>query len=102
MIVLKTIRSLYTFYQSHFFVGVCISLSCLWMYSELGDHTIPILCWYKAITEAIFVYAVNKRKHKEFFYYQNLGLSKTFLWSITLSIDFLLFAFFMSLGNQAA
>lgn len=96
----KVVRCMFTFYSSHFFVGLCITLSCVWLYSILGNNSIPILCWYKAITVAIFFYSVNKYKSKEFFYYQNLGISKQILWSVTLSIDAILFIALMVFTNN--
>lgn len=96
----RLIRCLYTFYQSHFFVGLFISLSCMWMYHALGNHAIPFLCWFKGITQGIFVYAVNQRKRKEFFYYHNLGVSKTLLWGTTISIDLFLFVMLMFLAHK--
>ena len=95
--MLKTIRSLYTFYLNHFFVGLLISLSAMYLYSLFGNPALPIICWYKAITMAIFFYAVSKRKKNEFVYYQNLGIGKKLLWGVTLGIDFLLFLLLMIL-----
>ncbi|MEE1945557.1 hypothetical protein VRU48_10605 [Pedobacter sp. KR3-3] len=95
--MLKTIRSLYTFYLSHFFAGLFISLSCMYLYHLFGNLAIPAICWYKAFTVGIFFYAVNTRKRREFVYYQNLGISKKLLWGVTLGIDFLLFVVLMAL-----
>ncbi|WP_199139748.1 hypothetical protein [Pedobacter sp. ASV12] len=95
----KTIRSLYTFYLSHFFAGLLISLSCMYLYHALGNRAIPAICWYKVLTMAIFFYAVNIRKRKEFVYYQNLGISKKLLWSVTLGFDFLWFVALMTLAK---
>lgn len=49
------------------------------------------MIWFKVITMAIIVYYINTYKRKEFYYYQNLGLSKKLLWTYTLGLDFLLF-----------
>lgn len=93
--MLKTIRSLYTFYLNHFFAGLLISISCMYLYRLFGNLAIPAICWYKASTIGIFFYAVNVRKRKEFVYYQNLGISKKLLWGVTLGIDFLIFIILM-------
>lgn len=92
----KIIRSLYTFYLNHFFVGLLISLSSMYLYHLFGPKAIPLICWYKLSTVGIFFYAVNARKKREFIYYQNLGISKKLLWGVTLGIDFLLFVILMS------
>lgn len=97
--MLKTIRSLYTFYLNHFFAGLLISLSAMYLYRLFGSHAIPIIFWYKAITMGIFFYAVNARKKKEFVYYQNLGIGKKLLWGVTLGIDFLLFLLLMTIAG---
>ena len=38
-------------------------------------------------------YFINSYKNKEYYYYQNLGVSKSFLWAVTLTFDFALFIF---------
>jgi len=89
----KIIRSLYTFYLNHFLIGFILSFCCAYIYNVYGCNykTLPFLFWFKVITMSIIWYAVKTNKRKEFFYYQNLGISKTLLWTVTLGIDFILF-----------
>ncbi|KQC00290.1 hypothetical protein [Pedobacter sp. Hv1] len=89
----KIIRSLCTFYHNFFLVGFILSFCCGYAYQFYGCNykTLPFLFWFKVITMAIIWYAVTTNKRKEFFYYQNLGISKTLLWMVTLGIDFILF-----------
>ncbi len=53
--------------------------------------------WFKVITLGILYYFINHYKHKELYYYQNLGLSKKFLWISTMAIDMLLFIMLITL-----
>ncbi len=56
-----------------------------------GLETFFVIFWFKVITLALVLYFVNTFNNKDFFYYQNLGLSKVRLWTITFSLDFILF-----------
>ncbi len=47
--------------------------------------------WFRAVVMAIIFYFINDYKQKEFYYYQNLGVSKSFLWTAAFSLDTLLF-----------
>ena len=98
--MLKLIRSLYTFYLSHFFIGACITLSCVWLYRSLGNEALALIIWFKIITICIFCYTVNSRKKHQFFYYQNLGISKGLLLGVTFTIDWLIFIASMVITNQ--
>jgi len=42
-------------------------------------------------------YFINSYKNKEYYYYQNLGLSKALLWIAILTFDFALFIFLIVL-----
>ena len=68
--------------------GCCISI--FWKY---GFSTFFALFWLKASTLALTYYYINSYKYKEYYYYQNLGISKTLLWAVTLIFDFTLFIF---------
>ena len=54
------------------------------------------LFWLKIVTLGLTYYFINNYKSKEYYYYQNLGLSKVFLWAVTLSFDFSLFIFLIT------
>ncbi len=54
-----------------------------------------VLFWFKAATYLLTFYQVSQAKRNEFYYYQALGVSKTTLWIISLSIDFLIFVISM-------
>lgn len=47
--------------------------------------------WFKVITMSLIYLFVNARKRNEYYYYQNLGVSKTLLWTSSLILDFSLF-----------
>ena len=42
---------------------------------------------------ATIFWFINSYKSKEYYYYWNLGISKTILWTTTLLFDFALFIF---------
>jgi hypothetical protein len=87
------IRSLFTFYQSFLAVTTVINLVCLFVIWETNFKLFTTILWFKAIAMATIIFFINEYKRREFYYYQNMGISKSFLWRGTLSVDFLLFLF---------
>lgn len=57
----------------------------------MGLNFFGLLFWFKIATLGLIFYFINNYKNKEYYYYQNLGISKMFLWAIILIFDFLLF-----------
>ena len=91
---MKKLRLILTFYQSFAFLSNLLSAVCLYLiYSNGKDgiYLLQFLFWFKLLTLLIIYYGVNAYKKNEFYYYQNLGLSKKQLWIPVLVIDFLLF-----------
>ena len=70
-----------------------ITTACLALFWEYGFGIFSALFWFKISTLALTFYFINNYKNKEYYYYQNLGVSKILLWSTTLSFDFALFIF---------
>lgn len=52
---------------------------------------LPATFWFRAVVMAIIFYFINDYKRKEFYYYQNLGVSRRFLWITTYFLDTVLF-----------
>ena len=96
-IVLKRFRLLLTFYKSYALVNCIVSLAgayTLYKASEFSTtpaKLLPAVIWMKIITTGMVVYYINTYQRKQFYYFQNLGLSKIFLWGCSLAFDFLLF-----------
>jgi hypothetical protein len=67
---------------------------CL-LFLEFGTGILLPLHWLKLSATAIIFFYIRTYKNKEFYYYQNLGLSKTFLWSLTISLDLALYVLFL-------
>ena len=91
MIRIKTLRILWTFYNSFIVTTLVLTGSCIYMFSVLGPGALMLITWFKIITSGIIVYYINNYKNKEFYYYQNLGLSKKQLWGSTMTVDFLIY-----------
>lgn len=87
----KKITIIWMFYRSFILFSLIITASCLrafWLFQFKVFFTI---FWFKIITLAITYYFVDVYKRKEYYYYHNLGISKTKLWTVTLGFDFVLF-----------
>lgn len=91
MIRIKTLRILWTFYNSYIVSTVVLSAICVYMFTKLGPGALTLITWFKIFTSGIIIYYINNYKNKEFYYYQSLGLSKKQLWGSTMTIDFLLY-----------
>jgi hypothetical protein len=87
----KAVRLLFTFYQSHFFAALMVTFCCLYIYSMYGMEVFAVLFWFKVLTLALIYFFIKKYKNKEFYYYQNLGVSKLALWVTSLCFDLILF-----------
>jgi type III secretory pathway component EscU len=72
-------------------VSWAITLFCLAMIYMQGINIITPLFWFKLVTLGIIVLYINSYKYNEFYYYQNLGISKRVLWISTLLFDIILF-----------
>lgn len=100
MINTRTLRILWTFYNSFFVSTLVLTASCAYMCMVLGPGALTLITWFKIITSGIIIYYINNYKNKEFYYYQNLGLSKKILWSSTMTVDFLIYIFAVYLSFQ--
>ena len=87
----KKLRLLATFYRSYCFAALVFSSISVYIVAIKGFSTFNSMFWFKIITTAITVFSVSANRSNEFFYYQNLGLSKSTLWTITLIFDFILY-----------
>jgi hypothetical protein len=91
----RTIRLLVTFYRSFFLLNTLITLVCLFLFREYGFSIFFILFWLKLASLALVFFYIRSYKHKEFYYYQNLGLSRRLLWTTTFLFDFALYLFLL-------
>lgn len=93
MRLFKAIAIIWTFYRSFILVSTLITTCCLYLFWENGLGIFAALFWVKMVTLAITFYFINAYKKKEYYYYQNLGISKVLLWTTTLIFDVALFIF---------
>jgi len=96
----RTIRLLLTFYRGFFIPGFLITLTCSVLFREYGWSIFSTLLWLKLGSMALVFFFIRTYKNREFIYYQNLGLSRAFLWTTTLLFDFFLFLLLLSLVHQ--
>jgi hypothetical protein len=87
------IRSLLSFYQSFLFVSLIIDLVCIFVIWKTNFNLFMAMLWFKIVAMAIVIFYISEYRHRDFYYYQNIGISKRFLWLGTLSMDFLSFFF---------
>jgi hypothetical protein len=96
----RTIRLLLTFYRGFFIPGFLITLTCGVLFREYGWSILSTLFWLKLGSMTLVFFFIRTYKSREFIYYQNLGLSRTFLWTSTLLFDFVLYLLLLSLIHE--
>jgi len=70
-----------------------ITACCIGIFWQHGFSVFDGLFWLKIATLGLTYYFINDYKNKEYYYYQNLGVSRILLWVVILSFDFALFIF---------
>ena len=88
---MRTFRAILSFYSSFAFVGFVLTAACLGTLYTTGLAMFTLLFWLKVGTMWIIYYFVDHNKRKEYYYFDNLGISKSTLWIPALAFDFLLF-----------
>jgi len=97
---MKALRLILTFYKTFIIASSVITISSMYLVYMYGPHIISFLFWFKVFTLGIMLVFVNSYKGKEFYYYQNLGFSKLFLWFTSIGIDLFLFFILLILMVQ--
>jgi cbb3-type cytochrome oxidase subunit 3 len=77
-----------TFYKKYWFPSILLSLYGLFRFWEYGFSSFNVIIWFKIISYGIIYLLLNEYNKNEYTYYQNLGFSKSFLWTVTLLFDF--------------
>lgn len=98
--MINTIRLLLTFYKTYFIASFLITCCCLYIYTLYGIRTFMFLFWFKILTLGLIYSFISIYKKKEFYYYQNLGVSKALLWATTITIDIALFGSLIILAHK--
>lgn len=92
---MKRIRALISFYLGFLPAGWALTMIGIFIfhqqYSVHGWSTFIYLFWFKIISLSLIWYMMDRYRKQVYYYYFNLGLSKTLLWGFTLGIDFGLF-----------
>ena len=88
---MNNIRIVLTFYSSFIIASSLITLACLISIYKNGPGALAYLLPLKIFSAGVIIIFINHFKKNEFYYYQNLGLSKTSLWLITMGIDMIIF-----------
>ena len=91
MKLFKKTKLVWSFYKSYLFASIIITVSCLILFHEYGFGIFTTLFWFKIATLAVTFRYINSYKSKEYYYYQNLGLSRMLLWTTTLILDVIVF-----------
>lgn len=87
----KKLRLVRLFYSSFLPAGLLISLLCGLILAVGGMNVFVFVFWFKVISTASLLFYIHDAKRAEFFYYQNLGLSKSLLFILAAAAEFAIF-----------
>jgi hypothetical protein len=96
----RSIRLIVTFYNTYNIPSILISLLSAAILMKSGLSFFVVVFWFKLISMAFIITFINSYRKKEYFYYQNLGLSKMALWAGSLVFDFVLFLVLLIFAYQ--
>lgn len=102
-IYMRTVKLVWTFYRSFALVNFLVSLICVYTYLKYGEHGIRILStlfWFKVFTLGVVFYYINQRKTYEYYYYRNLGITKSKLWTAILTLEIVLFISLLAVSTS--
>ena len=88
---MRTLRAILSFYSSFAFLGFLLTAVCLATVFTTGIAMFTLLFWFKIGTMWLTYYFTDSYKSKEYYYYDNLGISKRTLWIPALAFDFTVF-----------
>ena len=88
---MRRLRAMLSFYSSFAFAGFLLTAACLGTLYSTGIVMFTLLFWLKVGTMWITYYFTDNLKQKEYYYYDNLGISKRTLWIPALVLDFVVF-----------
>ncbi len=97
---MKRLRLIFTFYLSFALPAIILSLAAASAVFLYGLAALAISWYFKSITLAIIAFYFNTYYKKNYYYYQNLGVSKSFLWIGSITADIILYVFFIILAQQ--
>jgi hypothetical protein len=88
---LKSLLLFFSFYRNFLLAAWLVNAACLFLFWRYGLEAFAVLFWFKIATLALIFYFINSYKQNEFYYYRNLGIPKRVLWTVTLSVDIIVF-----------
>jgi NADH:ubiquinone oxidoreductase subunit 2 (subunit N) len=88
---MRTLRAILSFYSSFAFVGFLLTAFCLGTLYVTGLAMFVFLFWLKVGTMWLIYIFTDNSKRNEYYYYDNLGISKRTLWIPALALDFIVF-----------
>lgn len=98
--LIKKVKLILIFYRNFWFFNFLITAICSLLFWEYGFSIYRILFWLKVSTLFLTYNFIRTYKRNEFYYYQNLGISKTVLWAYTLSFEMVTYFFLLAQVNK--
>ena len=88
---MKKLRLFFTFYLNFAIPSIILSMAAATFVFLFGLAALALSWYFKSITLAIISFYINNHHKRDYYYYQNLGVSKTFLWISSTTADIALY-----------
>ena len=98
--MIKKLHLLWAFYKNLAFVLFVVNCVSWFLFFKIGMHSLTVILYFKVISSGCMVSYISSYKKSEFYYYQNMGLSRIFLWKYTLCADFVFLVLLLLLTAQ--
>jgi hypothetical protein len=95
----RSARILITFYKNFVVLSLLLNVICNRLFFLFGFSIFIGLFWIKIISYLVAFFFVNSNKKNEYFFYQNIGFKRKFLWLTTTGFDFVLFIITIFITN---
>ena len=83
----KHLQLLFIYAREYLVYAGLISLLSYFIYFNTGNSALQIIIWFKLLATALGLYAHQKRKAREVFFFMNNGIGKRTLISQTAALD---------------
>lgn len=87
----RNVRIIIVFYKNFIVLSLLLNIIFIRLFYLFGFSIFFGLFWIKILSYLVAFYFVNSNKKNEYFFYQNIGFKRKFLWTITIVFDFILF-----------
>ncbi|AFL96284.1 hypothetical protein Q787_00265 [Ornithobacterium rhinotracheale H06-030791] len=89
--LIRKFKLVLIYYRGFWILSFIITLWCMYMIYTYGLSAVSNAFWVKVISLGLIFLYQREYKSRNMYYYLNLGVSKSFIWSSIVSLEFIVF-----------